>query len=187
MKNSFVLLALVVSFFGLGQNNNKNPKIKRLSSKKFVLVQDSLAILTPYIEISEKSEGQYYKDSAKTAQIRFFVQEVLKLKYSNSTYVEVPFLYKAPRIVNASLERRVHYNVEKAPPEILIKSKRNSVLILVYGYYGDTNRTTLNFFLVDNLKKKWRLIEHLNYDISPLDLGMLRQQLFSILDKIKTN
>jgi hypothetical protein len=177
---------LLSSFLGLGQNNDKNLKIRRLSSKKFVLIQDSLAILTPYIELSEKSEGRYYKDSAKTAQIRVFVKEVLELKYSNSSYVEVPFLYKAPRIVNASLEGIVHFNVEKAPSEVLITSKRNSVLIWVSGYYGETNRTTLNFFVIDNLKKKWRLVEHLNYDINPLDLGMLRQQLLSILDTIKT-
>ena len=65
------------------------------SSKKFIINKDRFNIITPYIEIKEKSNFSFIQHPDKRKALTDFTIEILKTQYPNAEYIDC-LLYTSP-------------------------------------------------------------------------------------------
>ncbi|WP_179353878.1 hypothetical protein [Winogradskyella vidalii] len=175
---------LLLTFILLVSCSTKKNTLK-LNNKHFSINKDSLSIITPYIEIKEKSNYSYIEHPYQRKNLTAFTIQTLMSEFPNAEYIEIPFLFKDYGTINSSLERGVSYKAEKAPIELLTNKYKNSIFVSINGYFGDINRGFMSLFVIDNKNKKWKMIKSYEYDNSPLEIEKLKEIILKSLEKLK--
>lgn len=163
----------------IAESNGKNRK------GNFIIDKDSVSIITPYIEIKEKSNYSFILRPDKREMLTSFTIETLKSNYPNAEYIEIPFLFEDYWTINSSLERGISYKSEVVPIELLTDKYENSIFISINGYFGDLNRGVMMLYVIDNKNKRWKMIERYKYDNSPLEIEKMKERILKSLEKLK--
>jgi hypothetical protein len=182
MKKTTILLLI---FILVACSTKKNTLESSNKNENFIINKDSVSIITPYIEIKEKSNFSFIEHPDKRESLTKFTIETLTAEYPNAEYIEVPFLFKDYRTINSSLERGISYKSENVPAELLTDKHKNSIFISINGYFGDINRGVMMLYVIDNKNKKWKMIERFVYDNSPLETDKTKKRILKSLEKLK--
>jgi hypothetical protein len=146
---------------------------------------NDVSIITPYIEIKEKSNLSFINHPDKRKALTEFTVDLLKSQYPNAEYVEIPFLLGDYITINSKIEGRASLTEKNVPNELVSDSNKNSVFISINGYFGDLNRGVLMLYVIDNQNKKWKMIDRIQYNISPLDTKRMEKRILKSIEKIK--
>ncbi len=176
---------LILTFILVACSTKKNTLESNNKNGNFVINKDSVSIITPYIEIKERSNFSFIEHPDKRKNLTDFTIQTLESEYPNAEYIEIPFLFKDYRTINSSLERGISYKTENAPTELLTDKYENSIFISINGYSGDINRGVMMLYVIDNKNKKWKMIERYVYDNSPLETDKTKKRILKSLEKLK--
>ncbi|WP_405352054.1 hypothetical protein [Nonlabens sp. Asnod3-H03] len=147
--------------------------------------EDNVSIITPYIEIKEKSNLSFINHPDKRKALTEFTVDLLKSQYPNAEYVEIPFLFGDYGTINSKIEGRASLNEKNVPNELVSDKNKNSIFISINGYFGDLNRGVMMLYIIDNQDKKWKMIERYQYTNSPLETNKMEKRILKALEKIK--
>ena len=178
------LLTFFTILFLMACSSKKNPAKSSNLNDNFHINTNSISIITPYIEIKEKSNLSFINHPNKRKSLTDFTIQVLQSEYPNSKYIEVPFLFKDYKTINSSLERKISSKVEIAPIELLTNKSENSIFISVNGYFGDINRGVMMLYIIDNKNRTWKMIERYVYNNSPLETEKAKRRILKSLEKL---
>lgn len=182
MKRIYILLFIILLVSCSANKNMAESNINQMYD--FTINSKDVSIITPYIEIKEKSNRFFLNRPDDRKMLTDFTIEILKSKYPNFKYVEIPFLFKDYGTINSALERRISYSPEAVPNELVINNNGKSIFISINGYFGDVNRGVMSLYVIDNKNKMWKMIERYRYNYSPLETKMMKKRILRALKKL---
>ncbi|MBL4568924.1 MAG: hypothetical protein JKY69_04480, partial [Flavobacteriaceae bacterium] len=136
---------------------------------------------TPSIEIYERKKN--YKSVAKYDKrkiITKFVIETLKSELKKDLHFDVPLMSKDYLSVNKVLENIIYHKfikpelIMKVPEEILIDTKKYTLLISLTGGSRNSEYGVLYFTIINNSDKIFESANRFNFIGSSLDTVLLK-------------
>jgi hypothetical protein len=146
---------------------------------------NDVSVITPYIEIKEKSNLSFINHPDKRKMLTEFTVDLLKSQYPDAKYVEIPFLFGDYKTINSKIEGRASSSEKNVPNELVWENNKNSIFVSINGYFGDLNQGVMMLYIIDNQNKKWKMIDRIQYNISPLDTKRMEKRILKSLEKIK--
>jgi len=184
MKKASLFIFLIFMVSCSTNQTNVASNTKQNSRGSFEINKDSLNLITPYIEIKEKSNDLFILHPDKRKKLTNFILEVLKSEYPKSEYNEISFLSKDYRTINSVLERDSNFKSQPAPKELVIDNNNNSIFISTNGYFGNINRGVMKLYVIDNKNGMWKLVDKIEYNNSPLHFKKIKEIILKSLEKI---
>jgi hypothetical protein len=182
MKKQFTSLIVI---FLVACSSKKDSIAPKNEIGNYNVNKNTISIITPYIEINEKSTGSYINHPDKRKSLTEFAINLLKSQFPKADYVEIPFLFKDYRTINSKVEGRASLDERDVPMELYSDKNSTSLFIIIFGYFGELNRGSIILCIIDNENKKWKIIEKYQFGFSPLNIKKLEKRLLKSLEKIK--
>lgn len=182
MKKTILLLFTI---FLVACSSTKNKPKSNNQIGNFTIDKDHVSIITPYIEIKEKSNSSFINHPDKRKALLDFTIKTLQSQYPNANYVEVPFLFKDYRTINSKIEGRAAITGKDVPKELLTDKNKHAIFISINGYFGDLNRGVMMLYIIDNITERWIMIDRTIYNNSPLETKRMKKRILKSLEKLK--
>ncbi|MET2985111.1 hypothetical protein [Aureibaculum conchae] len=179
--------SLFIFILIVGCSTTKKAQLEQdqsIYTKNYKILKDSIFIITPDIEIKEKSKGLFIENPKQRKLLSDFTIKTIKSKLPNARYVKVPFLFEDYLTINTVLEGEKKYRSKQAPKQLLFNTKKHSIFISINGYYGDINEGQLMLYLIDNNNKTWKLIKRYEFDYSPLITSRIEKRIIKVIEKL---
>jgi hypothetical protein len=181
MKKTLSILTILIL---MSCSSSKTTALSTIEIGNYKVDNKDVSIITPYIELKEKSNWSYINHPDKRKELTEFTVSVLKSQYPNATYVEIPFLYGDYGTINSKIEGQGSSYERNVPDELVTDKSKNSIFILIHGYFGDLNSGVMMLYVIDNHTKKWKMIKRYRYNYSPLVTDKMEKRILRALEKI---
>nr|WP_321225604.1 hypothetical protein [uncultured Psychroserpens sp.] len=197
-KIGFILIGVLLIIYSCKSQNIENNEnyIQGIDDnyirKKFF--KDSLNLIAPIIQLRyENDNHEIYSISKDVKIINEMTTTILKIELNKTKIHKTELNSYNKKEKNRVLEKVIHEKslhpnwIMKAPSQILIPNEKYTLLVEIYGIYGNRNMGQISFAIINNIKETIEIVDKEKFSFNPKNKELMRELISKGISRLIDN